>query len=249
MIKKLEEKVERLKAHLMERETILDGVSIEADELRDRLKSFGDDARHVAGLRETLMRKEEEVSNLETALDALTLQYKQQLQERQAMVRDSCASQAEARISRLSTQWAQTEKQLRESAAEWERKALVAQEKEDSWMRRAQMAEKETEPLKEALAATLEKMQAHVEREHYSVDRRVVSSLVTAFFDGSKSAASKAEVLRLLVNILRLNPEQKEIVEHGQSSSWWGSGAARASPEGENVGDAFVQFLLKESEG
>ena len=238
---KLEERVQVLRQHLLEREQELEELSLEAEGLREAAGAGMQEMEELRRLREEREAREEALVNLEGALEELTQDYKRRVEEREQLVREALAGEAQAKQARMAQEFAAREAELRRQAQEWKERAAQAEEKEDSWRRRAQMAESDSEPLREALQAAMEKLQALVETQHFAVDRRVVASLVTTFFDRSKSSAAKADVLRLLVNILRLTPEQKEVVS---SSGWWQGAPSQA----DHLGDEFVHFLERESE-
>ena len=243
-----EEELEALATHIGANKEFIEGLQAElqvAEEASGRVHELEmlleDKAKHIE-------RTEKALANLDEAVGLMTEDHRVELTRKERLLREKFTDELEAKLKNRSEESEGVLSALRAQveARELEINRLVVtltekDKKEDALM-------KEVGPLREALNEAVRKLTDAIDKDQYSVDKRLVSNLVFSYF--CNNGGKKTEILCLLLRILDVPKANREKIYAASSGGWFGT---RFSEEDEeertpSIGDMWVEFLLKEAQ-
>ncbi|KAI9280462.1 hypothetical protein BY458DRAFT_487445 [Sporodiniella umbellata] len=99
--------------------------------------------------------------------------------------------------------------------------------------------------LNEHLVEAMRKLKEETSED--SVDRQLITNLLVGFLNAPRGDRKKFDILSIISNVLRLNEEEKEKIGLSRPKQSLGLPVAADDPSPESFTDAWISFLLKES--
>ncbi|CAO3681002.1 unnamed protein product [Rhizopus stolonifer] len=99
--------------------------------------------------------------------------------------------------------------------------------------------------LNEHLVEAMRKLKEETSEDN--VDRQLITNLLVGFLNAPHGDRKKYDILSIISNVLHLNEEEKERIGLSRPKQSLGSPAIVEQPAAESFTDAWISFLLKES--
>ncbi len=274
------EKGELLRAHLLEREEELDQMAqtIAANkeqiaslqhqlaEAREEQEASQELQRLVQDKDKHIGRLEKALANLDEAVGQMSEDHRGEMARKEKLLREKFQDEYSAKLGVREKELSGVNAALaaKNEALELEMGRVLAAivEKE----KKVELLLNEINPLREALTEAMKKLTDAVDKDQFSVDKRLVANLVYSYFTNDRG--KKEEVLSLMLRILDVPKDKREQIYSKMGGGWFGgrryneedgsaaAASAAALPmsaldDGSNpksLGDMWIEYLLKEAE-
>ncbi len=245
-----------MRSHLVEREEELDQLTQTLAETKMTLEEALNEIAEISELKRSIeekdrliFRTEKALGNLEEAVSQMAEDHRSELTRREKLLRekfnDEFAAKLAARERELQAASLAMTSKCEMLELEMGRVISALGEKE----KKIDGLLNEISPLREALADTMKRLTEAIDKDQFSVDKRLMANLVVAYFTSEK----KHEVLKLLLRILDIPKPQREKI-YGATRGWFGGSGGfdddddrGGADETKSLGDMWIEYLLKEA--